>query len=941
MPESAQLNILIETGTDFVLPFTVYDNNGNPLDLTGATVESQLREYAEAYDFFEFACMHNGSGGRITVTMPHETTAQIPFTHGVYDVKVTLADGTISHPLSGEVTIKESVTKSSDGSILFMLGINSFEDLPEVGNVDRLYFVYGDRKIYRWNGSNYIATAVGNGIQKIEFVEHVDDFSDKYRITYDDGTHFDYLVTTRGIDHISLIGSTGTVRTGVIDQYRIYFSDDTTHDYYVTNGRAFDVKTSYDATQAYEYLDMVKVSGATYVAVQDVPADTAITNTDYWLKIFAPLTIGTVTTVSADTGASASIGGTADAPMLNMSIPRGVAGNESINDNKGQGDTDYVWSAGKTWQEVYYANLGEDLYFTSAPSSPYDNLNTIPVNKVITYGPSGYPTNIPSGLSGKYITVIGFGRSQKNQYTSAIVQLLGARENATTDYMELYTRMSMGGVSAQKWTKWAPIDINPVTSLHGYGEGNVTLSEFVEAYGDADGAPKQIVMSITSSVGSDFTDYGFPENESGLLTTISKNASDNNIYGIYQFYFTNNHHYWVRNNYTGTFSKWSKFLFDDFIENDRDNLLLDNKNNFTIETDNSTMVREVTVTSLSTDGTIVFDGTVTSGNPAYRTYSTNRNIDTNTVQKSFNLVKGKRYVLGYKYISGSGSSQYTSIRLYTNGNQLLIGLDVNNFDTEVIFSPSADMTVTIRIYGSNGATYDDYKILPYFMPLETNPIRITPSMFSTIAVVGDSFASGISGEDGTAYEYSWLQMMAREYGCQGYNFSKGGLTTRTWLTSSYGKTKLENSDPCNIYFIALGINDSNPDDRNVPLGTIADMDMQELPDTYYGNMQKIRNIILAKNPNAVFCYITPMRIGTRYVPYQDACLAIAQKYGCLAIDWRDVIYRISPWWIDNQLSSHPRVPMYNAMMHSIVDLLSEAIEKNMTYMSSYPNIINA
>lgn len=225
-----------------------------------------------------------------------------------------------------------------------------------------------------------------------------------------------------------------------------------------------------------------------------------------------------------------------------------------------------------------------------------------------------------------------------------------------------------------------------------------------------------------------------------------------------------------------------------------------------------------------------------------------------------------------------------------------------------------------------------------------NDIFISPSMFQKLGVVGDSFASGISTEEGRQYQFSWLQMMAREYGATGYNFSTGGLTTRTWLTSSYGKTELENADACDIYFIALGINDSNPDERNVPLGTIEDMDASTLPDTFYGNMAKIRNIILAKNEHAVLCYITPMRIDgegqNRYTPYQDAVVAIANKYGCLLVDWRDVPYKTSSWWVNNLLSAHPRVPMYSAMMHSIVQLLSKAIENNMTYMAPYPEIVN-
>ena len=237
MPETAELNILIETGTDFVLPHKIKDENGNPLDLTGATVSAQLREFAEAADAFDFHCMHNGSGGRISVTMPHETTSLIAFRQGVYDVKVTLADGTVSHPLSGEAYIKEGVTKSYDGAVLFMLGIGEFDDLPEVGNVDRLYFCYSDRKIYRWNGLNYVATSVGNGIQRIDFVEHSSPFTDTYRITYDDGSTWDYQVTAKGIERIELIGSTGTYLTGTIDTYRMFFYPEGFYDYNVHGGR--------------------------------------------------------------------------------------------------------------------------------------------------------------------------------------------------------------------------------------------------------------------------------------------------------------------------------------------------------------------------------------------------------------------------------------------------------------------------------------------------------------------------------------------------------------------------------------------------------------------------------------------------------------------------------------------------------------------------------
>ena len=353
MAEENKYNILIEAGADFVLPWYWYDSNGNPVNLTGATIEGQLRHFAEDTSFVEFVCTHNGAGGRITITLPNEITGNLAWTSGVYDVFVTPAGGLRTKLLEGQAEIHHNVTKPVDGTFLYMVGIATWNDLPAVGNTSRLYFTYDERRIYRWNGQNYIATATGNGIRSIAFVQHVDEFSDKYRITYDDSTTFEYIVTSKGIDYIEKVGSTGTVRTGIIDQYRIHFNNNTTHDYYVTNGRTFNVK-SYDSTLGYSTMDMVKVDGATYVAIQDVPANTAISNTSYWLKIIAPFTLGTVQSVGYDADPEITITGTADAPVINFKVPRGIPGNESINDMKGEGDTDYVWSADRSYKEIAY-----------------------------------------------------------------------------------------------------------------------------------------------------------------------------------------------------------------------------------------------------------------------------------------------------------------------------------------------------------------------------------------------------------------------------------------------------------------------------------------------------------------------------------------------------------------------------------------------------------
>ena len=60
------------------------------------------------------------------------------------------------------------------------------------------------------------------------------------------------------------------------------------------------------------------------------------------------LSIGTVTDLPAGSSPTASFSGTAAAPVLNLGIPHGVSGNETIDDSAGEGDIDLVWSADKT-----------------------------------------------------------------------------------------------------------------------------------------------------------------------------------------------------------------------------------------------------------------------------------------------------------------------------------------------------------------------------------------------------------------------------------------------------------------------------------------------------------------------------------------------------------------------------------------------------------------
>ncbi len=191
-----KLDIVIESGADFGMTFWITDNNEQIVDLTDAIVEARLRQFAEANDFFPFTVTHGGVNGRVKISMPHEMTAIIPYTAGVYDVKITFKNGSVRKPFYGEAYINPEITRPYDGTILNIISVGKLEDLPEIGQIDRLYYIHETDEFYRWNGTEYVTAAEPNSIVAVE-----------------------------------KIGS-----QGLVDTYRIYFSNGNTSEFFVTNG---------------------------------------------------------------------------------------------------------------------------------------------------------------------------------------------------------------------------------------------------------------------------------------------------------------------------------------------------------------------------------------------------------------------------------------------------------------------------------------------------------------------------------------------------------------------------------------------------------------------------------------------------------------------------------------------------------------------------------
>ncbi len=225
---------------------------------------------------------------------------------------------------------------------------------------------------------------------------------------------------------------------------------------------------------------------------------------------------------------------------------------------------------------------------------------------------------------------------------------------------------------------------------------------------------------------------------------------------------------------------------------------------------------------------------------------------------------------------------------YVNGDNT----SSQNFDGDGLLTIPSDITgVVFRLSVHSGATVNENVDRPliYTIPnvvglkerteqLEeavfgsnTNPLAYIRrdagllSLFHTVGCIGDSLASGecTYKESGTTryidlYDFSWGQCLARLTGNTYYNFSKGGLTTKTWLESSYATECFDGNHNCDMYFIGLGQNDKN---ASMPVGTTADINLSDYTqnnDTYCGNYGKIIQKLRELQPKApIFCFIDP------------------------------------------------------------------------------------
>lgn len=149
--------------------------------------------------------------------------------------------------------------------------------------------------------------------------------------------------------------------------------------------------------------------------------------------------------------------------------------------------------------------------------------------------------------------------------------------------------------------------------------------------------------------------------------------------------------------------------------------------------------------------------------------------------------------------------------------------------------------------------------------------------YHKFGVIGDSLSVGytrnpITGQDSNRnIAYSWPQFLARMCGNIALNFGFSGLTSKTWLSSQYGYTRLIDSDNlCQGYILALGVNDV----ANLSLGTVDDIGTSA--DTFYRYYSDIITLVNNTAPNAhIFTFTMPYPITQASNNFNEAIRTIS------------------------------------------------------------------
>ena len=214
--------------------------------------------------------------------------------------------------------------------------------------------------------------------------------------------------------------------------------------------------------------------------------------------------------------------------------------------------------------------------------------------------------------------------------------------------------------------------------------------------------------------------------------------------------------------------------------------------------------------------------------------------------------------------------------------------------------------------------------------------EVLPSLscLETFGIIGDSFSAGlVAPETGSdfhynATKYQWGRYIAQKYGTHCVNFSGSGYTARDII--DHKLNEIQNVKPLDVYYIALGINDSASYSKE-ELGT--EDDLNSYQNTFYGNYGKIISTIKKYASNAKIVLFTIMADWGNRDLFDLAIKKIGKHYNLPVIDVLSDSYFSSRLYAKTRSTGHPSPLGYVMLSAHLEKLIQQCLIDNYDYFA--------
>lgn len=110
MIQPGNYHITIQQGADFSLAFQLKDSNDDPINLTGATVESEIWSAGKRYKMADFTvAITSAATGEFSINLTKIQTANLTES-GYYDIRVTIGT-TSNYWVRGQARLETGYTE--------------------------------------------------------------------------------------------------------------------------------------------------------------------------------------------------------------------------------------------------------------------------------------------------------------------------------------------------------------------------------------------------------------------------------------------------------------------------------------------------------------------------------------------------------------------------------------------------------------------------------------------------------------------------------------------------------------------------------------------------------------------------------------------------------------------------------------------------------------